>query len=105
VPRSEYLKTQSSNAAWGIDIEEKPHWGLFTLVLLIFVLISAAVALVHALRTGDVQTGVTIGGTFIAVQILAIMLRFFWWLLNSKCCDGTLDILDLLLFASKYIGS
>jgi len=67
------------NQGWGIHLEEGPDWVLFTVLNLIFLLVSGGIAGIYSWKTKDSQTGVAIGAWLTAVQAAGIAAVFFWW--------------------------
>jgi len=64
---------------WGIFLEERPDWHLFTIIMFFFLLLSGMVAGLYSWRTQDHQTGVAIGTWLTAVQTMGGAAVFFWW--------------------------
>jgi hypothetical protein len=64
---------------WGIRIEERPHWRMFTFLMIVILLISALVAGLYSWKTGDNQTGVAIGAWLTTTQAAGLVGLFFWW--------------------------
>lgn len=70
---------QSLALGWGVEIQERPHWAMFTASMFLVLLLSGLVAGIYSWRTGDHQSGIAIGTWLTSTQAMAVATLFFWW--------------------------
>ncbi|KAF2669651.1 hypothetical protein BT63DRAFT_471127 [Microthyrium microscopicum] len=70
---------QAASLPQGWGVQERPHWALFLLLMLVILPVNAIVAGVDAGITGDKTTGITIGSWLTAFHAMCLALVFGSW--------------------------